>query len=284
MKVLLEAGVHFGHQTQRWNPKMKRYIFGERNGIYILDLQKTLQAIQQAQAVLLQKIGEGETVLFVGTKNQAKDTVVEEATRCGMFYVTERWLGGMLTNFQTIKKSIKRLRELEKMEQDGTFYLLPKKEVLHLEKERQKLEKVLSGIKEMENLPGILYVIDTHKEKIAVAEANRLGIPVIGIVDTNADPDPIDYPIPGNDDAIRSIKLITSIIADTIIEGKEKVLKEAVFVSAEEEEKGKEEVIPKEEEVPKPVVRPKRRKKSHSEGRDKSNRRSEESKLRGGRT
>lgn len=226
IKELLEAGVHFGHQTRRWNPKMKKFIFGERNGIYILDLQKTVKAIDQACELLRQKSAENESILFIGTKKQAKDMVKEEAQRCGMFYVTERWLGGMLTNFQTIKSSIRRLKSIEKMSTDGTFAALTKKEVLGLEKEKAKLEKVLSGVKEMDRLPGALFLVDTRKDNIAVAEANRLEIPVVAIVDTNCDPDPIDIPIPGNDDAIRSLRLISTLMANAVLEGKESALKE----------------------------------------------------------
>jgi small subunit ribosomal protein S2 len=233
MKALLEAGVHFGHQTQRWNPKMKEYIFGERNGIYIIDLQRTLRCLQAAYGMVRERIGEGETLLFAGTKNQARDVITEEATRCGMFYVNERWLGGTLTNFQTIRKSIGRLKKLDRMSEDGTYDLLPKKEVLQLEHERAKLEKVLRGIKNMEQLPGVVFVVDTYREKIAVSEANRLGIPVVGILDTNADPGPIDYPVPGNDDAIRSIKLITGLMADAVIEGQEKRAKQLAEHEAE---------------------------------------------------
>jgi len=221
MKELLEAGVHFGHQAKRWNPKMKKYIFGERNGIYIIDLQKTLTKFKDACNFVRDTAARGEAVLFVGTKKQALDTIAEEAKRAGTPYVNERWLGGMLTNYATIRKSIDRLKRIEKMKEDGTFDKLTKKEVARLEKEREKLEKYLGGIKEMERLPGAVFVIDSRKERITVAEANRLGIPVIGIVDTNSDPDNINYPIPGNDDAIRSIKLISSKIADAFIEGKE---------------------------------------------------------------
>lgn len=226
IKELLEAGVHFGHQTRRWNPKMKKFIFGERNRIYILDLQKTAKAIDQAYELLRQKASENEPILFVGTKKQAKDMVAEEARRCGMFHVTERWLGGMLTNYQTIKSSIRRLKTIEKMSLDGTFAALTKKEVLKLEKEKGKLEKILAGIKDMDRLPGALFMVDTRKDNIAVAEANRLGIPIIAIVDTNCDPDPIDIPIPGNDDAIRSIRVILTLMTNAVIEGKEASLKE----------------------------------------------------------
>ena len=221
VKELLEAGVHFGHQTNRWNPKMKKYIFGERNGIYIIDLQKTVKKFSSAYEAVKQTVAQGKAILFVGTKRQAQEIIESEAKRCEMFYVNERWLGGMLTNFQTIRKNIERLKKLEAAGQDGTHDHLPKKEVNQLEKERQKLSKILSGIKEMIALPGMIYVIDLKKERIAVLEAKRLGIPVIGIVDTNCDPDEVDYIIPGNDDAIRSIRLITSRIADAAIEGKQ---------------------------------------------------------------
>ena len=219
MKQLLEAGVHFGHQTRRWNPKMAKYIFTERNGIYIIDLQKTVRKVDEAFNFVRSVAQEGKKVLFVGTKKQAQEAVKEEATRAGMFYVNERWLGGMLTNFQTIQKRIKRLKQLEQMEQDGTFEVLTKKEVLALRHEMEKLEKFLGGIKEMNRLPGALYVVDPRKERIAVAEARKLGIPIVAIVDTNCDPDEIDYEIPGNDDAIRAVRLLTSRMADAVIEG-----------------------------------------------------------------
>jgi len=220
MKGLLEAGVHFGHQTRRWNPQMKRYIFMERNGIYIIDLQRTLKCVETACAAIERAVRGGGHVLFVGTKKQAKPIVVEEAGRAGQFYVTERWLGGMLTNFKTIRTSIKRLHELDRMATDGTFEKLSKKEVSRLSRERARLQFVFSGIKEMPGLPSVLFVIDTKREKIAVAEANRLGIPIVGIVDTNCDPTVIDYPIPGNDDAIRAIRLFSKQVADTVLEGK----------------------------------------------------------------
>ena len=219
MKQLLEAGVHFGHQTRRWNPKMAKYIFTERNGIYIIDLQKTVRKVDEAFNFVRSVAQEGKKVLFVGTKKQAQEAVKEEATRAGMFYVNERWLGGMLTNFQTIQKRIKRLKQLEQMEQDGTFEVLTKKEVLALRHEMERLEKFLGGIKEMNRLPGALYVVDPRKERIAVAEARKLGIPIVAIVDTNCDPDEIDYVIPGNDDAIRAVRLLTSRMADAVIEG-----------------------------------------------------------------
>ena len=219
MKQLLEAGVHFGHQTRRWNPKMAKYIFTERNGIYIIDLQKTVRKVDEAFNFIRSVAQEGKKVLFVGTKKQAQEAVKEEATRAGMFYVNERWLGGMLTNFQTIQKRIKRLKQLEQMEQDGTFEVLTKKEVLALRHEMEKLEKFLGGIKEMNRLPGALYVVDPRKERIAVAEARKLNIPIVAIVDTNCDPDEIDYVIPGNDDAIRAVRLLTGRMADAVIEG-----------------------------------------------------------------
>ena len=218
MKKLLEAGVHFGHQTRRWNPKMARYIFTERNGIYIIDLQKTAVQIEEASATIRDIVADGGDVLFVGTKKQAQDSIEHEAKRCGQFYVSNRWLGGMLTNFDTIRKSIDKLKRYEQMEEDGTFDLLPKKEVLQYQKEMDKLEKNLGGIKEMENLPDVLFVVDPGEESIAVHEARILGIPVVAIVDTNCDPDDVDLAIPGNDDAIRAVKLITSIIADAVVE------------------------------------------------------------------
>jgi len=218
MKQLLEAGVHFGHQTRRWNPKMEKYIFTERNGIYIIDLQKTVKKVEEAYNFVRDVAASGGKILFVGTKKQAQDSVREEAERCGHFYVNQRWLGGTLTNFQTIQKRIDRLRELEKMEENGTFDVLPKKEVILLRKEKERLEKFLGGIKGMRSLPSALFVIDPRKERIAVAEARKLGIPIVGIVDTNCDPDEIDYVIPGNDDAIRAVKLLTSKMADAIVE------------------------------------------------------------------
>jgi len=219
MRQMLEAGVHFGHQTKRWNPKMKPYIFGARNGIYIIDLQKTVALARAALRFVSDVTGRGGAVLFVGTKKQAQDVVREEAARAGQFFVTNRWLGGTLTNFKTIKQGIDRLKTIEKMAEDGTYERLPKKEVASLQREREKLEKNLGGVKELSRLPGALFVIDPKKEMIAVHEANRLGIPVIGLVDTNCDPDGIDYVIPGNDDAIRSIKLFTGKLADAAIEG-----------------------------------------------------------------
>ncbi|MFQ5840538.1 MAG: 30S ribosomal protein S2 [Candidatus Methylomirabilales bacterium] len=220
MRELLEAGVHFGHQTKRWNPKMAKYIFGERNGIYIIDLQKTLKKFREAYTFVRDLAANGGTLLFVGTKKQAQETVYEEATRCGMFYANQRWLGGTLTNFATIVKSIARLKKLEEMNETGEYEGLPKKEVLGLERERQKMERALGGIKDMDRLPSAVFVIDPHEEKIAVAEAQRLVIPIAALVDTNCDPTGIDYPIPGNDDAIRSVRLITSRIADAVIEGR----------------------------------------------------------------
>ena len=221
MKQLLEAGVHFGHQTRRWNPKMAKYIFTERNGIYIIDLQKTVRKVDEAYNFLRSIAQEGRSVLFVGTKKQAQEAVREEATKAGMFYVNERWLGGMLTNVQTIQKRIKRLKELEQMEADGLFDVLTKKEVQALRHEMGKLEKFLGGIKEMNRLPGALYVVDPRKERIAVAEARKLHIPIVAIVDTNCDPDEIDYVIPGNDDAIRAVRLLTSRMADAVVEGRQ---------------------------------------------------------------
>jgi small subunit ribosomal protein S2 len=218
MKSLLESGVHFGHQVKRWDPRMKKYIFAERNGIHIIDLQKTIQSIKDAYDAVRKTVSAGKTVLFVGTKKQAQQAIQKEAERCGMFYVNNRWLGGMLTNFVTIKKSLLRLKKLEKMEIDGTFENLTKKEIASLGKERSKLQKNLGGIKEMKELPGILFIIDTRKEAIAVAEAQRQGIPIIAVVDTNCNPDGIDYPIPGNDDAIRAITLFTQIIANAVVE------------------------------------------------------------------
>ncbi|MBP9537258.1 MAG: 30S ribosomal protein S2 [Negativicutes bacterium] len=221
MKQLLEAGVHFGHQTRRWNPKMAPYIFTERNGIYIIDLQKTVKKVDEAYNFLRDVAESGETILFVGTKKQAQEAVKDEAIRSGMFYVNERWLGGMLTNFQTIQKRIKRLCELEEMEENGTFEVLGKKEVLSLRHEMERLQKFLGGIKTMNKLPGALFIIDPRKERIAVAEAHKLGIPIVATVDTNCDPDEIDYVIPSNDDAIRAVKLLTARMADAVIEGRQ---------------------------------------------------------------
>lgn len=221
MKQLLEAGVHFGHQTRRWNPKMATYIFTERNGIYIIDLQKTVKKVEDAYNFVKETAAEGKTILFVGTKKQAQEAVKEEAIRCDMFFVNERWLGGMLTNFQTIQRRIKRLHELEEMEEKGMFEVLPKKEVIALKHEQEKLTKFLGGIKSMNKLPGALFIVDPRKERIAVSEARKLGIPIVAIVDTNCDPDEIDYVIPGNDDAIRAVKLLTAKMADAIIEGRQ---------------------------------------------------------------
>lgn len=239
MKQLLEAGVHFGHQTRRWNPKMATYIYTERNGIYIVDLQKTVKKLEEAYNFVKDVAASGKTVLFVGTKKQAQEAIKEEATRCSMFYVNSRWLGGMLTNFKTIQSRINKLRKIEKMEADGDFDLLPKKEVIQLKAEQEKLEKNLGGIKEMKKLPSAMFVVDPRKEHIAILEAKALGIPVVAIVDTNCDPDEVDYPIPGNDDAIRAVKLIASKIADAVLEGRqgEQMSDEAIEeVAADEEE------------------------------------------------
>jgi len=242
MKQLLEAGVHFGHQTRRWNPKMARYIFTERNGIYIIDLQKTVKKLEEAYMFVRDLAASGEDILFVGTKKQAGDSVKEEAERCGMHYVNARWLGGMLTNFKTIRRRIMRLEQLRKMEQDGTFELLPKKEVTKLNLEIEKLEKFLGGIKKMDRLPGALFIVDPRKERIAVAEAKNLGIPIVAIVDTNCDPDEIDYVIPGNDDAIRAVKLIAGTMADAVIEARQglETAPEAEEAPEEEDEEPKE--------------------------------------------
>ncbi|MGE5605513.1 MAG: 30S ribosomal protein S2 [Bacteroidota bacterium] len=221
MKQLLEAGVHFGHQTRRWNPKMKPYIFTERNGIYIIDLQKTVKKVEEAYNFVRSVVENGESILFVGTKKQAQDAIKEEAERSGQFFVSQRWLGGTLTNFKTIRSRIDRLRKIEQMEQDGSFDALPKKEVLELQKERLRLEKFLGGIRNMHKLPGAVFIVDPRKERIAVAEARKLEIPIIGIVDTNCDPDEIDYIIPGNDDAIRAVKLLAGKIADAVLEAKQ---------------------------------------------------------------
>ena len=239
MKNLLESGVHFGHQVKRWDPRMKRYIFAERNGIHIIDLQKTIQSIKDAYDAVRKTVAAGKTVLFVGTKKQAQQAVQKEAERCGMYFVNNRWLGGMLTNFVTIKKSLLRLKKLEKMEVDGTFENLTKKEISGLGKERIKLQKNLGGIKEMKELPGILFIIDTRKEAIAVAEAQRQGIPIVAVVDTNCNPDGIDYPIPGNDDAIRAITLFTQIIANAVVEADNEVgLKIIETLGDEDDEEG----------------------------------------------
>jgi small subunit ribosomal protein S2 len=231
VKDLLEAGVHFGHQTKRWNPKMKEFIFGERNGIYIIDLSKTAKLFHEAEQVVASLAAEGKTALFVGTKRQAKETIAEEAQRCGMFFVNERWLGGLLTNFTTIQRSLGRLRDLEAMSTDGRYETLSKKEVARLEKEKRKLLKNLDGIRSMSRLPDVLFVVDTKHEQIAVDEARKLKIPVIGVVDTNCDPDQVDMPVPGNDDALRSIKLFASRIADAILEGRG--VRESATVDAE---------------------------------------------------
>lgn len=221
MKQLLEAGVHFGHQTRRWNPKMKRYIFTERNGIYIIDLQKTVKKVEECFNFVKDVAANGGSVLFVGTKKQAQESVKDEAERAGMYYVNQRWLGGTLTNFETIQKRIQRLKDIEKMREDGTFDVLPKKEVVNLNKELERLEKFLGGIKDMKQLPDALFIIDPRKERIAVAEAHKLNIPIVAIVDTNCDPDEIDYVIPGNDDAIRAVKLLTAKMADAVLEAKQ---------------------------------------------------------------
>ena len=221
MKQLLEAGVHFGHQTRRWNPKMAPYIYTERNGIYIIDLQKTVKKLEEAYNFVRDLAANGQSILFVGTKKQAQDAIKEEAERCGQFYVNARWLGGMLTNFKTMRTRIARLNQLQKMQADGTFDLLPKKEVIKLQLEIAKLEKYLGGVKEMKKLPGALFVVDSRKEKNAIAEARKLNIPIVAIVDTNCDPDEIDYVIPGNDDAIRAIKLISQTMANAVLEGKQ---------------------------------------------------------------
>ena len=234
MKQLLEAGVHFGHQTRRWNPKMDRYIFTERNGIYIIDLQKTVKKLEEAYSFIRDISVEGKPVLFVGTKKQAQDSVKEEAERAGAYYVNARWLGGMMTNFSTIRRRVSRLQQLRAMEEDGTFDLLPKKEVIKLRLEIEKLEKFLGGIKEMKQLPGALFIVDPRKERIAVAEAKKLGIPIVAIVDTNCDPDEIDYVIPGNDDAIRAVKLISATMANAIIEGREGQMGAAAQETADE--------------------------------------------------
>ncbi len=226
MQQLLKAGVHFGHQKRKWNPKMARYIFAERNGTYIIDLRQTARLLTEAYNFVRDIVSKGELILFVGTKRQAIETISEEAERCQMFYVNERWLGGMLTNYDTIKKSITRLDDLDRMEQDGTFELLPKKEVMDIKRQKDRLERNLSGIRKMHKLPGAVIIIDTIKENIAVAEATKLAIPSIGIVDTKCDPDEIEYPIPGNDDAIRSIKLICEKMADAVLEGRSELTKE----------------------------------------------------------
>ena len=251
MKQLLEAGVHFGHQTRRWDPKMAEYIFQARNGIHIIDLQKTSKKLDEAYDFVREQAEEGKTILFVGTKKQAQECMKEAALKCGMFYVDQRWLGGMLTNFDTIQKRIQRLKDLEKMQEDGTFDVLPKKEVILLKKEMEKLEKNLGGIKEMDELPGVIFLVDPKKERIAILEAKKLGIPVVGLVDTNCNPEELDYPIPGNDDAIRAVKLIADVMANAVIEGRqgesfeEEVSEEQV--ANEEEATSIEEVVAEEE-------------------------------------
>ena len=252
MKQLLEAGVHFGHQTRRWDPKMAEYIFQARNGIHIIDLQKTSKKLDEAYAFVKEQAEEGKSVLFVGTKKQAQECMKEAALKCGMFYVDQRWLGGMLTNFGTIQKRIQRLKDLEAMQEDGTFDVLPKKEVILLKKEMDKLEKNLGGIKEMDKLPGVIFLVDPKKERIAILEAKKLGIPVVGLVDTNCNPEELDYPIPGNDDAIRAVNLIADVIANAVIEGKqgesfeaEEQIEEQLV---EENEESIEEVVSNEEE------------------------------------
>ena len=240
MKQLLEAGVHFGHQTRRWDPKMAEYIFQARNGIHIIDLQKTSKKIDEAYNFVKEQVEEGKTVLFVGTKKQAQECMKEAALTCGMFYIDQRWLGGMLTNFKTIRTRVERLKKLEAMEQDGTFEILPKKEVIGLKKEMAKLETNLGGIKDMEELPGVIFIVDSKKEAIAIQEAKKLKIPVVGLVDTNCSPEDIDYVIPGNDDAIRSVKLIAQVIANAVIEGKQG---EALDLNVETNESNKEESI-----------------------------------------
>ena len=250
MKQLLEAGVHFGHQTRRWDPKMAEYIFQARNGIHIIDLQKTSKKIDEAYAFLKEQVEEGKTVLFVGTKKQAQECVKEAAEKSGMYYVDQRWLGGMLTNFDTIRTRVQRLKDLEKMQEDGTFEVLPKKEVILLKKEMEKLERNLGGIKDMEEIPGVIFLVDPKKEHIAVLEAKKLGIPVIGLVDTNCNPEEVDYAIPGNDDAIRAVKLITDVMANAIIEGKqgESFETEEVVEEVSEEPASMEEVVAESEE------------------------------------
>ena len=250
MKQLLEAGVHFGHQTRRWDPKMAEYIFQARNGIHIIDLQKTSKKIDEAYAFLKEQVEEGKTVLFVGTKKQAQECVKEAAEKSGMYYVDQRWLGGMLTNFDTIRTRVQRLKDLEKMQEDGTFEVLPKKEVILLKKEMEKLERNLGGIKNMEEIPGVIFLVDPKKEHIAVVEAKKLGIPVIGLVDRNCNPEEVDYAIPGNDDAIRAVKLITDVMANAIIEGRQGESFEAEEVAEEvsEEPTSIEEVVADSEE------------------------------------
>ena len=253
MKQLLEAGVHFGHQTRRWDPKMAEYIFQARNGIHIIDLQKTSKKLDEAYSFIKEQAEEGKTVLFVGTKKQAQECMKEAALKCGMYYVDQRWLGGMLTNFGTIRNRVQRLKDLEKMQEDGTFDVLPKKEVILLKKEMAKLERNLGGIKDMEEIPGVIFLVDPKKEHIAVLEAKKLGIPVIGLVDTNCNPEEVDYAIPGNDDAIRAVKLITDVLANAIIEGKQGESFEAeeteVAEEVTEEQISMEEVVANSEET-----------------------------------
>lgn len=245
MKQLLEAGVHFGHQTRRWDPRMAEYIFQARNGIHIIDLQKTSKKLDEAYSFVKEQAEEGKTILFVGTKKQAQECVKEAAERCGMYYVDQRWLGGMLTNFKTIRTRVERLKELERMQEDGTFEVLPKKEVIVLKKEMEKLEKNLGGIKEMEEIPGVLFVVDPKKERTAILEAKKLNIPVVGLVDTNCNPEDVDYAIPGNDDAIRAVKLIADVVANAVIEGNQGETFETAAAEeqvAEDTEKSMEEV------------------------------------------
>ena len=254
MKQLLEAGVHFGHQTRRWDPRMAEYIFQARNGIHIIDLQKTSKKIDEAYRFIKEQVEEGKDVLFVGTKKQAQECVKEAALASGMYYVDQRWLGGMLTNFDTIQKRIQRLKDLEAMAQDGTFEVLPKKEVILLKKEMEKLERNLGGIKEMKKLPGVMFVVDPKKERIAILEARKLNIPVVGLIDTNCNPEDVDYPIPGNDDAIRAVKLITEVMGNAVIEGKqgesfETATEEMVEEAENEEPTSIEEVVAQEEEA-----------------------------------
>jgi small subunit ribosomal protein S2 len=249
MKELLEAGVHFGHQTKRWNPKMKEYIFGERNGIYIIDLQKTLKMFKEASKFVQDNAAEGRTIMFVGTKRQAQEAIAEEASRCGMFYINQRWLGGLLTNWVTVQKSVKRLKDLDEMATDGRYELLPKKEVVKLERERKHLQANLAGIKTLGRLPDAIFVIDSNKEQIAVKEARKLGIPVVAVVDTNCDPSEVDYIIPGNDDALRAIRLFASKIADSVVEGSQAATDKqgaelAAGITASEESKGEEAASP----------------------------------------
>ena len=249
MKQLLEAGVHFGHQTRRWDPKMAEYIFQARNGIHIIDLQKTSRKIDEAYAFVREQVEAGKSVLFVGTKKQAQECMKEAAITCGMFYIDQRWLGGMLTNFKTIRTRVERLKKLEAMEQDGTFEVLPKKEVILLKKEMAKLETNLGGIKDMEELPGVIFIVDSKKEEIAIKEANKLNIPVVGLVDTNCSPENIDYVIPGNDDAIRSVKLIAQVIANAVIEAKQGEAIDLTVDSEEEKAESMEEVVANSEEI-----------------------------------